>query len=911
MKILEEKLDKEKLLNIMSQDPFDSFKVSKRLSKMGKKVPDELLKSISKNPWTSQEYASHLVWYKGISPEKLPEIILNGIAQDYGKTYDFLWVLITHGKNDEKIPDILLNTIAKEPTKSKYIAQVFRKNKKKVPDVIQKTIDSLDTKDINMNESTIISEKLDKERLFNTFKRNIATIYKIIKTLVKNNKKIPEYVMKIIEKNLVASVDYANLLMKHEKEVPENILKTISKQATHSLLLAKKYMTKGKKIPDVLLKGISTDSYTSYDFGVALLVTNKEIAPEIILNSIAQFPNFSRWYTQIFLQHEVKVPEIIKRGLSQSDFLDLEKIEKKTITEALDKDRLLNAAKSDSYRLSMLSIKNKKDIPETVLKNLLKYGQPYQFEDVATYFIKHGKEPPDVLVQGISRHHLESYSYAKFLNRYDKDVPDSIISTIAINSETSFYYARFLIQDDKTVPEIILNAIAKSYSSSVFYAEYLMDNNKNIPEIILKRIKNDNPNWYKKEKKLRGLEEKQNDKAITEALDKDRLLNILSQDIFDSLKASGIILYNGKNIPEVLIDTVSKNHSASKSLANSFIKKNVQIPEKILNKLNYKGNDFFSDLVTKIIFLIHDNKEIPKFFDYYISKDPKASEFYYSILKINNKEIPEVIKNAIKDKEKTITEALDKDRLMYMAVKETHVAIDLLTQLAYSGKDIPDLLSLVVAERSSASICARIASYIIAYSDKEVPEALLEKIATNKKIAKDIAYIYANNRKRIPEMIKKLLSKKDREFYDGFKGGEFFAIHTMPINEALNKDKLIDAISKDEEAYDKILRHYFYDKNELPPEKIIDMTSKDVAASVMFAEYCLEKKKEIRPDIIEKIAEHPRSAYTIAALMGIEDRNVPEILINSIKKDPLSLKHYEEFLSKRNVPIDTKVYLKI
>jgi hypothetical protein len=374
---------------------------------------------------------------------------------------------------------------------------------------------------------------------------------------------------------------------------------------------------------------------------------------------------------------------------------------------------------------------------------------------------------------------------------------------------------------------------------------------------------------------------------------------------------------NIKDVPEIIIDGISKNYWATKNLANTFIGKNIQIPDKILDKLNIKGGDFFSDLATKSLILMHNDKEIPELFNYYISKDSAVSALYYSFLKSQNKEIPEIIKKAIKNKDENITEALDREKLIYMAVKETPVAIDLLTQLAYAEKDIPDLLSRVVAERSGASICARIASYIIAYSERDVPEALLEKISTNKKIANDIAFIYKNNRKEIPDIIKNVLSKKNREFYEDDIWGFGAAANT--VNEALDKDKLLDVISKDEEAYIQTLRHYFLDKNELPPENLIDIASKDVAAAVIFAEYCLEYKKEIRPDIIEKIAEYPRGAYTIAALMRMEERDVPEILIDSIKSDPLSLKHYQEILQRDgigrpnvlNLPNDIKVYLKI
>jgi hypothetical protein len=65
--------------------------------------------------------------------------------------------------------------------------------------------------------------------------------------------------------------------------------------------------------------------------------------------------------------------------------------------------------------------------------------------------------------------------------------------------------------------------------------------------------------------------------------------------------------------------------------------------------------------------------------------------------------------------------------------------------------------------------------------------------------------------------------------------------------------------------------------------------------------------------VIKKVAENPRGAYTIAALMVLEKRKVPEILIKSINRDPLSKKHFAEFVKNQDYPIyePTLYYAKI
>ena len=109
------------------------------------------------------------------------------------------------------------------------------------------------------------------------------------------------------------------------------------------------------------------------------------------------------------------------------------------------------------------------------------------------------------------------------------------------------------------------------------------------------------------------------------------------------------------------------------------------------------------------------------------------------------------------------------------------------------------------------------------------------------------------------------------------------------------------------------MNHYFWKKEEYPPEEFLKMATETDEASRIFAEYCLEHKKDIPDDVIKKVAENPRSAYTIAALMILEERKVPEILIKSIHSDPLSLKQFREFAKNEEsrFHIPTSYYAKI
>ena len=153
-----------------------------------------------------------------------------------------------------------------------------------------------------------------------------------------------------------------------------------------------------------------------------------------------------------------------------------------------------------------------------------------------------------------------------------------------------------------------------------------------------------------------------------------------------------------------------------------------------------------------------------------------------------------------------------------------------------------------------------------------------------------------------------VLTPKQKEFYNSV----WFTTQ-KPITEKLDKGELLGVIQKDYDGFVQIMDYFFRKKKEYPPKEFLKMAVETDEASRIFAEYCLEMKKDIPDEVIEKVAENPRSAYTIAALMILEERKVPEILIKSINSDPLSKKHFEQFAKNQKYPIHipTLYYAKI
>lgn len=798
---------------------------------------------------------------------------------------------------------------------------------------------------------------------------------------INNNKKIPEKIIKIVSLNSLWSMEVIKNFIKNDKinvkEVPNELWKSISSNPNYCIDVIRFLEKNNQAVPQVLVDGLTTEdskkSNIPYFYAVDLTVKNKEV-PDKIIKSVAESENIlSSLMYKLFLETIGKeVPQVINNRLMaqywgqeynydtffqafKNDKLlqyALNKISNKTINEKLDKERLLNIATSDfngSFNLvnAVIDVDNpdKESIRqvldnENVLKSFIDLertlemtakfsedGPPFAVRARVWYaiiLILHDRKVPDALNQKIAENKVETINYYGFLKKRGLEIPDVILKSYLYykerEGETKKHIARLQRQrlneslNKQTITEALdkeklLNVIENNPESSMILAKRFIEQNKKVPENFIKSIAKDSEYALPYNYAMFCL--KNNIKVpeiINDAIAKHR---------YDTYDYVHNLILQKKLIPDVILNAHFNNtndftsHSEELIMWIEYIRilldKNEEIPEKVLN------NSLGASIRIAELF-IEAKKEIPDIVLKTVAKDPVNCKFLVRTLLKNKIKVPEIIKNGLWDLERkeleeiekeTITEALDKEKLIYSAIKETPVAIDLIQQLAYTDKDIPDLLSRVIAERNSPSTCARIAAHIIAYSDKEVPEALLEKISKNRKIANDIAYIYKNNRKEVPDIIKNVLSKRNREFYNNWINEK------TTINEALDKDKLLDSISKDEEAYDKILRYYFYDKNTLPPEQFIDMISEDLYASTMFAEYCLEKNKEIRPDIIQRIAKSPRSSYTIAALMKMENRDVPDILTYSIRRDPLSSKHYEEFLSKRSVPTNTKVYAKI
>jgi hypothetical protein len=1093
MRILEEKLDKEKLVNTIQKNPDDYHEFIHQCIRDGAIIPDKILNDYFKDhplfskkedipPTYINGWVPTLFTYAYFLLEKnieIPEIILKAISRSSQYSNDLIAGFLNKKIN---VPEILITSVSLNPSYSYYSAVNFIKNNRKVPEILNQTIEKnpmiLNTyeqflREIEMEkkvkeayafkevkESVIVNEKLDKEKLLNIAASDFDGSFNLINAVIDVDNPDKESIRQVLDN--------------------ENVLKSFI-DLERTLELTAKF---SENDPTMAVRA-------RVWYAIILILHNKKV-PDALNQKIAKDEAETRHYYNYLKKHGLEIPDAIYNTYKKWIQCVNESLDKQIITEALDKEKL-----------KQVFLKN----PNAVVKYVIRT------------FLEKGVEPPEEFIEAISQGAYASKTYIDAIIHWtDKKVPQAIIQgvlkssdiafeifqdpelkphfseedlekSIANNSSNALGLYKIYKKENKKIPMVIWKSITQSSTASLYLARDFVEARKTIPNQLLRGISTNVERLF-----IFSIELLKNNldlpdvflNALSQHADSSRVFGDFDKVLFQYVKGN-------KEIPQILLDAAANRAWRDKNLSGlcqDLASKGMKIPDAILDifikNTPKDGYGYIGGEALKIILYYLEKEAMTKFeniptklYKYIlesgISNHIKIliegfmktfgkvpEEFKKAILDYHDKYskreyIPKDIAKAIGINESAIIkEKLDKEKLLHCAIKQIdgnsrlpqkeldNIAIDLIQQLAYAEKNIPDILSHMVANRNGASVCARIAAHIIAYSKKDVPEALLERISTNRKVANDIAYIYANNQKNIPEIIKNVLGKKNKDFYNNFKGGEFFALHTMPFNESLDKDKLLNivakkpddafrlfwktkkfkenphdipeklkrafsknseiafeyakhvdlhdsttenipafiikAIAKDareafryaqhlifrrrkvpkiilkgifshsfwsekynsfisdlksdsltdsrwkdyfkqmddetinealdkekllivvgknEEAYDQLLRHYFYEKKELPPKKIIDMASKNLLAARIYAEYCLETEKEIRPDVIDKIAEDPRSSYTIASLLNIENRDVPKVLIDSIRKDPLSLKHYKDFLSAR------------
>lgn len=893
--------------------------------------------------------------------KKIPDILLD--AFDKKKDHDIARFCMQLGTHHIKIPDRILDLLIEKTPKhgvTRYLGVVsydilsyyLIKSPESVanPEEVLKTIPSrlyqyaigpdmvgiIHTKKLIKGFLTVFGKVPEDfkqaiineyEKYGNTIPKEIADAVGIKQAKTINEKLEKDELLDAVIKDANSSYNLINQFVKNDKEVPEILYKGLVKDPSLAEWETRRLMDEREDIPDILIKSIATKTFTAREFSKHFWDTYGKEPPEIILNAISRSHEYSLYYARDMIKSNREIPEIITKGISKNYFSsalyadelkeagrevpdiilktypeisarlqhqEYEKKKSKTIEEKLEKEELLDAVIKDKYQVNQLVFNfaaNNKKIPEKLAEYISQNWNPSNLYQIATDIIRYSNyDVPEMILQGIAKSN-------------------------SLSNETAYLYKNHYLE----IPDVIMNALTpkqKEFYNSVWWSKQKPITEKLDKNELLKTVISD--------------ETTPDDSHIEFPIKLIKMGNTLPDDIINVITQSAedaamfvnrIIIHlrdQRKQYGETLNNTYSK--TASDNLKN-FLK---NIPHNILKKIA-ENVDYSYEIGDDLLF---QKIKIPDILLQKISKSKVYSHRLKNYYDLHYEKVPEIIANAVKANTKkpvnpdTITEKLDKSELLKTISKNAEGSSITFRYLWQNDKkeNIPKELLKGMAKDPIAAY-----TYATSYVNfKDVPQIILKGIAkdsgTSLRYAKDLV----NRRIKIPNLISKsiysntLFAKRFDYFLFDIKQDErykdyFDNLFDRVINEKLDKNELLGVIQKDYEGFIQIMDFYFRTKKEYPPEEFLKMAVETDEASRIFAEYCLEMKKDIPDEVIKKVAENPRSAYTIAALMILEERKVPEILIKSIYSDPLSKEHFTRFAKNQDYSayIPTLYYAKL
>lgn len=919
---INEKLNKEELLDTAFNSPTDVRRMIFDLSKMGKDIPDKLAT---------------------LAVENMPASILKFIASD----------VILFGENE--VSEIILKGIAKNKKAANEIAHVYKNHYLEIPKTIMDALTPKQKEFYNSvwwSKQKPIEEKLDKSKLLDAVGSNL-------------------------DKSDI--LDFAFNLLHLGNELPDNILKIVLDRPSwaidhiKSIILKDEIIDTKRKDLHILLKSVSEDVYYSGELIKSLLRMGHSDIPDVLLKSIARDGQMTNNVVDVYILKRKKIPIILQKTYQsfhkkQASNLGPSVSEsQKTITEKLDKEKLKNVFLKNPNAVVKYAIRNflekgveppeefieaisqgsyasktyidaiihwtDKKIPQEIIQGVLKSS------DIAFEIFKDPELKPhfskEDLEKSIANNSSNALGLYKIYKKENKKISMVIWKSITQSSTASLYLARDFVEAGKIVPNQLLRGISTNVEKLFIFSIELLKNNLDLPDVLLN--------------------------ALSQNADSSRVFGDFDRVLFQYVKED-------KEIPQILLDAAANRSWRDKNLSGlcyDLASKGMKIPDAILDifikKTPKSGYGHIGGEAFKIISYYLEKAAMTKFeniptklYKYIVESGISnhikilvegfmktfgkvPEEFKKAILDYHDKYskrkyIPQDIAKAIGINESAIIEEkLDKEKLLNIVAKKPDDAFLLFwnfKKFRENPHDIPEKLKKAFTKNSELALAYAKHIILLDSSAEKIPPFITKAIAKDARDSFRYAQYLINLRIKIPKIILKGISShlfwfnKYNSFISDFRSDTltdsrwkdyFKQMDDGTLMEKLDKEELLGVIQKDYDAYIDIMNHYFWKKEEYPPEEFLKMATETDEASRIFAEYCLEHKKDIPDDVIKKVAENPRSAYTIAALMILEERKVPEILIKSIHSDPLSLKQFREFAKNEEsrFHIPTSYYAKI
>jgi hypothetical protein len=269
-----------------------------------------------------------------------------------------------------------------------------------------------------------LKKPIQDSRMMSMISKSAMVSYRYASDVL-NWKNVPDEILKGISTETRFSYEYATEILKNQN-VPDIILKGISQDSLIAYRYAREEL-KGKGVPDIILKGISnnpsyansyasnvlmynnvpdiiinsihTSTTESYDYARNLYNLKKDVAPDIILKTIAKNEHNSIQYTATLYFNPIAVlkfakvfekpshiPSIIFAAISRNPAVAFKFIKEILIPKGISMDELFSGSVRYDFKLIAMAMVNDENYAKYIAKKYFKWTNvPKIFRDILTH----------------------------------------------------------------------------------------------------------------------------------------------------------------------------------------------------------------------------------------------------------------------------------------------------------------------------------------------------------------------------------------------------------------------------------------------------------------------------------------------------------------------------------------------
>jgi hypothetical protein len=279
----------------------------------------------------------------------------------------------------------------------------------------------------------------------------------------------------------------------------------------------------------------------------------------------------------------------------------------------------------------------------------------------AEFLDSRGEELPPYLLKKLAETPEMAYRWASYLKENNKDVPESILTGILNQTHFAYCpnyparYARLLgvrgeeippkfmkklleadpyviasfamvvIENGRTPPDVVMNRIKELPEAAYFFIKELIYNKKDIPEVYIQTVA----------------------KSPFHSRHLKQLFDNENMEV-PSIIRSAASLWNESrvNVPDSIMDRISKSYHYSYLLAVEFTKNNRKVPKEFITRITHSSQH--ADHYARA--LIEMNKPVPRVIINAIAREPYRATLFTIFLTSHNKGVPAIIREVLTKK---------------------------------------------------------------------------------------------------------------------------------------------------------------------------------------------------------------------------------------------------------------------